>query len=183
MFHTNLKERRILCGLSQKQVADFLNISPQSVSKWERGDALPSIEFLPKLAECLNCEINDFFSEKETKNTDNRDIDAFFSIMVDHLKNKIDTKGVNTFVLEHPNIIDKASNICMKLSEFKTITSKTIEILLGCSGKEAKRFLEYLIQMEMIEKLDIGERYFVVKHAVEGMLPLMKMIEKLCEVI
>ena len=63
MFHINLKNQRLKCGLSQKQIADYLNITPQSVSKWENGDALPSIDYLPKLAECLNCEINDFFAQ------------------------------------------------------------------------------------------------------------------------
>ena len=51
MFNHNLKALRLKSGLSQKQVADFLSVTPQSVSKWEKGEALPSIDFLPKLAE------------------------------------------------------------------------------------------------------------------------------------
>ena len=61
MFNKNLKNIRLQQGLSQKQVADYLLVSPQSVSEWEKGEALPSIEYLPKLAECLNCDINAFF--------------------------------------------------------------------------------------------------------------------------
>lgn len=65
MFSNNLKALRLKSGLSQKQVADFLCVTPQSVSKWENGDSLPSIDFLPKLAECLDCDINAFFEKEE----------------------------------------------------------------------------------------------------------------------
>ncbi len=66
MFNNNLKALRLKSGLSQKQVADFLNVTPQSVSKWEKGEALPSIDYLPRLAECLNCDFNAFFAKEET---------------------------------------------------------------------------------------------------------------------
>lgn len=68
MFHKKLKENRIKCEKTQKDLADYLNISPQSVSKWEKGEALPSIEYLPKIAEFYNCDINSFFEEQNTAN-------------------------------------------------------------------------------------------------------------------
>ena len=37
-------------GITQEQLADYLNISFQSVSKWECGDAYPDITMLPKIA-------------------------------------------------------------------------------------------------------------------------------------
>lgn len=33
----NLKKYRILKNLTQEEIAKYLNITPQSVSKWERG--------------------------------------------------------------------------------------------------------------------------------------------------
>ena len=62
MFNKNLKEIRMKRGLTQREVADFLHISPQSISKWENGEAAPSIEFLPLLAKLFNCKTDDFFS-------------------------------------------------------------------------------------------------------------------------
>lgn len=56
-----LKEKREEFGLSQNEVAEFLSISPQSVSKWERELADPTIEYLPKLARIFECSIDDFF--------------------------------------------------------------------------------------------------------------------------
>ena len=64
MLSKKLREKREEAELTQNEVAEELHVSPQSISKWERGEALPSVEFLPKLAEIYNCKIDDFFNEK-----------------------------------------------------------------------------------------------------------------------
>lgn len=66
MIHENLKRLRIANKLTQQQVADHLMISNQSISKWEKGEVLPSIEFLPKIADLFKCSVNAFFSDYET---------------------------------------------------------------------------------------------------------------------
>lgn len=57
-----IKEFRCKNSLTQKQVADLLGVSPQSVSKWERQESYPDITFLPLLAAVLECRIDDFFA-------------------------------------------------------------------------------------------------------------------------
>lgn len=46
----NLKKYRILKDLKQEDVAGYLGITAQSVSKQERGESYPDITFLPALA-------------------------------------------------------------------------------------------------------------------------------------
>lgn len=65
MFGERLRRIRLAVGSKQEDLARFLNISTQSVSKWEKGLSLPSIDILPKIAEFYNCTINSFFSEYE----------------------------------------------------------------------------------------------------------------------
>ena len=65
MFGEHLRRIRLSVGSKQEDLAKFLNISTQSVSKWEKGLSLPSIDVLPKIAEFYNCTINSFFSEYE----------------------------------------------------------------------------------------------------------------------
>lgn len=38
-------------GLTQKQVADQLNISNKTISKWERGMGCPDLSLLPELSD------------------------------------------------------------------------------------------------------------------------------------
>ena len=65
MFYEKLRELRVAAGKTQKDLADYLMISPQSVSKWEMGESLPSMEYLPKIAQFLSCTPNDFFDREE----------------------------------------------------------------------------------------------------------------------
>lgn len=53
-----INKKRKELGLTQAQLAKSLNISFQSVSKWENGTAYPDIEMLPKLASALNTTVD-----------------------------------------------------------------------------------------------------------------------------
>lgn len=55
----NLKRARETSGLSQQEVADSLNISRQSVSKWETGRACPDINNLVVLSELYHITLDD----------------------------------------------------------------------------------------------------------------------------
>lgn len=49
----NLLKYRKECGLTQKDIAEALGISFQTVSKWERDMCFPDISVIPKLADIL----------------------------------------------------------------------------------------------------------------------------------
>jgi transcriptional regulator with XRE-family HTH domain len=44
------ERKRRAAGLTQQALADKLKVSQRAVAKWERGEALPSPSFIPKLA-------------------------------------------------------------------------------------------------------------------------------------
>lgn len=54
-----IKKMRTKNGLTQKQLSDRLGVKQQNVSDWERGERSPSVKNLKKLAEVLNCQIDD----------------------------------------------------------------------------------------------------------------------------
>lgn len=54
----NLKKYRVMKNLTQEDVADYLKITPQSVSKWERGETYPDITLLPALANIFETSID-----------------------------------------------------------------------------------------------------------------------------
>ena len=61
----NIKRRRLEEGLSQAKLADFLNISPQAVSKWERGTALPDIDLLIPLANIFSVTVDELLEKND----------------------------------------------------------------------------------------------------------------------
>lgn len=182
MFHNNLKSLRLKSGLSQKQVADFLSVSPQSISKWERGDALPSIEFLPQMAECFNCDINAFFKQQEEATVNFQLINAFFSLETDVLIEVRKFEELSEFLAENSNVVNLVIALCEKLMEYKTLSIKNLRGILNCCESEAKLFVGYLERCEMVEKLDIADTYFVMKDAVEGLIPLLKLQKEVSDI-
>ena len=74
-------------GMTQATLADKLNISNRTVSKWENGDGFPDITILPELAEILGVTVDELLKgEKgdnavvftEIKNRDN--LNNFYQI-------------------------------------------------------------------------------------------------------
>lgn len=162
MFNINLKNRRLICGLSQKQVADYLNITPQSVSKWERGDALPSIDYLPKLSECLDCDINAFFKATSENNLDIPSLIQSLKLL-NELENSDNKKidKIEEFVREDPSRIENMVQFCNKLKGYKTLNAKKMQGILCCTEPEANELLMLLLDRGTIEKLDIEDMYFI----------------------
>ena len=58
-FGDNLKRLRVKANLTQEQLAIKLNISRQSISKWERDVGLPNLTYLKPLSKILKCTIED----------------------------------------------------------------------------------------------------------------------------
>ncbi len=58
----HIAERRRRLGLTQGQVADRLGITPQAVSKWERGLACPDVVYLDDLATVLDVGIDELLT-------------------------------------------------------------------------------------------------------------------------
>ena len=51
-------------GLTQKQLADALNVTDKAVSKWERGLSFPDISMLEPLSELLDVSIMELLAGK-----------------------------------------------------------------------------------------------------------------------
>ena len=61
-FCSNLKEARLACRLTQKQVASILNVVESCYANWEQGRTEPNIEMLRKLSEILKTSIDDLIN-------------------------------------------------------------------------------------------------------------------------
>jgi len=52
-------------GLKQDELAEYLGVSPQAVSKWENDQTCPDIGLLPKLGEILGVTVDELLSGKK----------------------------------------------------------------------------------------------------------------------
>lgn len=57
-----ISELRKSKGLTQEQLAERMNVSPQAVSKWENDVSCPDIELLPKLASLFEVTVDELLS-------------------------------------------------------------------------------------------------------------------------
>ena len=70
-----IQKKRKELGLTQEQVAEYLNVSIPAVSKWEKGSTSPDISLLPLLARLLKIDLNTLFCFQE--NMSKQEIDVF----------------------------------------------------------------------------------------------------------
>ncbi len=63
-FARNLTHYRKSLGLTQTELAEKLNYSDKSISKWERGDGLPDLTVTAGLAEIFGLTVNDLLAVK-----------------------------------------------------------------------------------------------------------------------
>ena len=62
--YLNIKFKRIEQKLSQKQLADLIGVTSQSISDYERGKTVPSYENMQKLSKVLNAPVGELFFDE-----------------------------------------------------------------------------------------------------------------------
>ena len=67
-------------NLTQKDLADKLNVTPKAISRWETGRGYPDIEILPDLSKALNITINEILNGELPPN--NEDINTIESYLI-----------------------------------------------------------------------------------------------------
>ena len=61
-FCENLKNARKDAGLTQKQVAEVLNVVESCYANWEQGRTEPNVYFLRQLSAVLNISLDDLIN-------------------------------------------------------------------------------------------------------------------------
>ncbi len=63
----NIKRLRHEKGITQETLADFLSVSFQSVSRWERGESYPDITLLPMMSKFFGVSVDELLGMDETR--------------------------------------------------------------------------------------------------------------------
>ena len=68
MFSDRIARLRKEKGLNQKQLADLLSVSVDSVRRWEQGKRSPDVEMLRNIAQVLNTTVSYISGETDDAN-------------------------------------------------------------------------------------------------------------------
>ena len=67
MFEKCLRDLLVKRGKTQHELAKYLSISTQAVSKWCRGENMPDIALLPKIASFLDVSVDELLGVGEIR--------------------------------------------------------------------------------------------------------------------
>lgn len=86
-FIANLRKEK---EYTQEQLAEKLNVSNKSISRWENGNTMPDLSLIPKLCEILDISINELLSGERIENDNyQKKLEENIIINMDLLKKKL----------------------------------------------------------------------------------------------
>lgn len=88
--------KRKALGMTQKHLAEKLNMSDKSVSKWERGICLPDVSVYMELCEILGISINEFLAGEDidAENVEKKSEDNIIQVTKDSKKKQKNLKSI-----------------------------------------------------------------------------------------
>ncbi len=110
-FGENLYNLRKSNKMSQEKLAEKVNVTRQSVSKWENGESYPEMEKIMKLCDIFHCKINDLVHEDMT-DIDSLDEDIKMSVVKFKEEKQQKMKGLSKAIY----IISRIGKIMITIS-------------------------------------------------------------------
>ena len=93
-FGENLYNLRKMAKMSQEKLAEKMNVTRQSVSKWENGESYPEMEKIMKLCDIFHCKIYDLVHENMV-DIDSLDEDIKMSVVKFKEEKQKKIKGIS----------------------------------------------------------------------------------------
>lgn len=94
-FGKFISDLRKANNLTQKEIANILNVTDKAISKWERGKSFPDISLLEPLSIALNISVVELLKGEKNKKKDN---EALILNALDLYKKEIKRKRRNFFI-------------------------------------------------------------------------------------
>ena len=166
-FGENLKLIRKNKNMSQDELAEKVNVTRQSVSKWENGEAYPEMNNILELCKIFNCKINDLV-HTDMSDIASLDEEIVMKIVKFNEKKQNQVKTLSNIIsligkigkivlmvaipfvimamILAPYVINnvevKGNNISLKTENIKIVDNKTLE-LFGVAVVGVEEELEY----------------------------------------
>ncbi len=166
-FNENLKYLRKKEGLTQEELAEKLNVSRQSVTKWESGQSLPDIEKVKEISYLFSVSVDCLIGDVESKTTSK-------------IKKKIDDIGWYIFGIVALSIV-----VIMSISSFLsnvfqnediTITATIVMViisgitLIAMLKKYLKNNTEVILNMKDNKEAKRERLRYIAKKYIVGII-------------
>ena len=185
-FGTTLKELRKKRSLTQEQLAEYLGISSQAVSKWENNISYPDVSLLPALANYFQASTDELLGVDTAKRTENiqklclaadgmiadgRYAEAVAKLRLDLVQYPVNDQllyrlawALTGTIQEHPQNLDEAILIYLKILETSsdaTLKLKSMRDLMYryyTKGEDAfaLHYAEQLPTFELCREYNLG---------------------------
>ena len=120
-------------GLTQETLASALNVSPQTVSKWECGSSMPDVQMLPEIAVYFGVTIDQLFAMTPEQQMERIENHIYSSGRIREAEERQIEKQVNAFA-ENPKYEGQAKTLLALLYNHQ---AGQYRLLAAECGKEA----------------------------------------------
>ena len=110
-FGDNLRQIRKSKKMSQEQLAEKVNVTRQSVSKWENGESYPEMNNILELCKIFNCKMNDLV-HTDMKDISSLDEEIVMNVVKFNEKKQKEVKTLSNVI----SLIGKIGAIVLKVA-------------------------------------------------------------------
>lgn len=143
---SNIQHLRNEKNWTQNELADFMNVSRQAVSKWETGQSIPDLELLLKLSKLFSKTINELIEVSEIDLIKN--IEDIIGVDKEVLSNLLSTFSREEILKALKGLSPRATDCICSIESFRDYDIQTKDIgPVKLSEVEA-------IHVEMISRLN-----------------------------
>ena len=114
-------------GLTQAQLAETLNVSDKSISRWENGKTMPDLSLYEPLCQALDIQISELLYARKMTNKEKAFHGEETALNIFKAKSQLETFAIFTEILIVVGII-----ITITLTKLLAVTSIQIIITMMC---------------------------------------------------
>lgn len=118
-----LKELRKEKGLTQEQMAEKLNVSGRTISRWETGNNMPDISLLMEIAELYEVSISEIISGERKSENMNEEVKDTADVMATYATSE---KEIMIKSIRNESIIGTIAIVILAVLEFAGIKSSEL---------------------------------------------------------
>lgn len=134
---SNIQHLRNEKNWTQNELADFMNVSRQAVSKWETGQSIPDLETLLRLSKLFSKTINELIEVSERELI--KDIEDIIGVDKSILSNLLNTfskdeivkalKGLSPFATDYICSIESFRGYAIQAKEIGPVKLSEVEAI------------------------------------------------------